>query len=196
MLNIRARAQIKVGKHSHIDAEIISFEPLDKDNEHIALVFHQADKTNNKPIIRIHSECLTGDVFNSSRCDCGNQLDEAVELMGEKGGILLYLRQEGRGIGLYNKLDAYVLQQQGMNTYQANQHLGFEEDARDFEVAADMLKALSVEKVKLMTNNPRKVKSLEEHGINVDEVLATGVYTKPDNEHYLETKKSQGNHMF
>lgn len=109
----------------------------------------------------MHSECLTGDVFHSSRCDCGEQLEETINLMGDAGGIILYLRQEGRGIGLYNKIDAYRLQSQGMDTYEANHHLGFEDDLRDFEEAAQMLKALGVDKIRLVTNNPKKYVSYQ-----------------------------------
>lgn len=193
MHQVRARTGLKVGKNSDIDAEIISFSLFDKDNEHIALVFKQADKTQSQPLIRIHSECLTGDVFGSSRCDCGEQLNESIELMDQQGGILLYLRQEGRGIGLYNKLDAYVLQSEGMNTYDANKHLGFEHDERNFDVAVAMLKALSVNKVKLLTNNPRKLKALSDE-LELVEQVSTGVFVKPDNEKYLETKKTVGSH--
>ena len=132
MNKIRARVNLKVGLHSDIDAEIATFKAFDENHEHLALIFQQADKTQKAPLVRMHSECLTGDVFHSSRCDCGEQLDETINLMKDRGGIILYLRQEGRGIGLYNKMDAYVLQSQGMDTYQANKHLGFAEDARSF----------------------------------------------------------------
>lgn len=117
MVEVRARVPFKVGIGSRIPAEILSFSGLESDKEHVALVFNKADATET-PLVRLHSECLTGDVFHSSRCDCGEQLEETINRMGDTGGIILYLRQEGRGIGLYNKLDAYKLQIEGMNTYQ------------------------------------------------------------------------------
>ncbi|WP_117236159.1 GTP cyclohydrolase II [Vibrio maerlii] len=193
MAEVRARVDLKVGSKSHIDAEILSFHGLKTDKEHIALIFKQAD-TQDIPLVRMHSECLTGDVFHSSRCDCGEQLDETIELMGKKGGIILYLRQEGRGIGLYNKIDAYKLQSAGMNTYEANNHLGFGDDLRDFTEAAEMLKALGIEKVRLITNNPKKIRELQQHGIELVESLNTSAHIKDGNESYLKAKVSHGKH--
>ncbi|MEI5640886.1 MULTISPECIES: GTP cyclohydrolase II [unclassified Pseudoalteromonas] len=197
MAEVRARVELNVGQHSNIPAEIVSFSGLKDGQEHVALVFNGADKAQT-PLIRMHSECLTGDVFHSSRCDCGEQLNECIETMHQQGGVLLYLRQEGRGIGLYNKIDAYVLQSQGMNTYEANNHLGFEDDLRDFSDAVLMLKALGLHHVKLMTNNPRKLKALREAGITVDEVVGTKAHIKAGvsgNENYLKTKVQHGEHM-
>ena len=148
MVNVRARVPFKVGINSNIPAELLSFNGLESGKEHVAIIFKGADKTL-APLVRMHSECLTGDVFHSSRCDCGEQLDETIEKMGNVGGIILYLRQEGRGIGLYNKIDAYELQSQGMNTYEANNHLGFEDDLREFSEAAQMLRALGISEVRL-----------------------------------------------
>jgi GTP cyclohydrolase II len=195
---VRARVALNVGQHSHIPAEIISFSGLQDGLEHVALVFNGADTNNEIPLIRMHSECLTGDVFHSSRCDCGEQLNECIESMHKDGGILLYLRQEGRGIGLYNKIDAYVLQSQGMNTYEANNHLGFADDLREFGDAVLMLKALGVQKVRLMTNNPRKINALKTSGIDVDTVVGTQAHIKAGhigNKAYLETKVTHGSHM-
>ncbi|USD66389.1 GTP cyclohydrolase II [Vibrio sp. SCSIO 43136] len=193
MAEVRARVNLKVGSKSHIEAEILSFYGLKTDKEHVALIFKQAD-TQQTPLVRMHSECLTGDVFHSSRCDCGEQLDETIEKMGQAGGIILYLRQEGRGIGLYNKIDAYRLQSEGMNTYEANNHLGFGDDLRDFTEAAQMLKALDVNKIRLVTNNPKKIRELKEHGIEIDEVVNTLAHVKDGNESYLKAKASHGKH--
>ncbi|MCH2058376.1 MAG: GTP cyclohydrolase II RibA [Thalassotalea sp.] len=193
MSEIRARVSLKVGSKSDIDAEIISFTCFDKDNEHVAIVFKQADLNQDVPLVRVHSECLTGDVFHSSRCDCGEQLDEAIETMADIGGVILYMRQEGRGIGLYNKIDAYVLQSQGLNTYQANNELGFDDDQRSFEHAIAMLNAMDIDAIKLMTNNPRKAKALSEH-VDVQAIVNTQVHMKSDNKEYLAAKKQHGKH--
>ncbi|MEF1187383.1 GTP cyclohydrolase II, partial [Vibrio sinaloensis] len=178
MAEVRARVDFKVGAKSNIDAELLSFSGLKTDKEHVAVIFKHADQTQEAPMVRMHSECLTGDVFHSSRCDCGEQLDETINRMGESGGIILYLRQEGRGIGLYNKIDAYKLQSQGMNTYEANNHLGFGDDLRDFTEAAQMLKALNVNKIRLVTNNPKKIRELKEHGIEIEQVVNTSAHVK------------------
>ncbi|MGY5452346.1 GTP cyclohydrolase II [Agarivorans sp. MS3-6] len=192
--SIRTRVPFQVGRRSDIPAEMLSFIDLNSEKEHVALVFKNADSQQATPLVRIHSECLTGDVFGSSRCDCGEQLNEAIEKMAEQGGIILYMRQEGRGIGLYNKLDAYQLQIKGIDTYAANNQLGFDDDLRDFSEAAQMLKAMGVAQLKLLSNNPRKQTALEENGITVSEVESTGVYRKVDNHYYLQTKASRGKH--
>ncbi|ELR67769.1 GTP cyclohydrolase II [Photobacterium marinum] len=196
MVNVRARVPFKVGLNSDIPAELLSFNGLESGKEHVALVFKGADKNSEPPLVRMHSECLTGDVFHSSRCDCGEQLDETINRMGAQGGVLLYLRQEGRGIGLYNKIDAYELQSQGMNTYEANNHLGFGDDLRDFTEAALMLKALGLKEIRLITNNPKKINELEALGITIAEVVGTKAYIKDGNESYLRTKASHGKHRF
>jgi len=194
MAEVRARIEFKVGANSNIDAELLSFHGLNTEKEHVAVIFKSADTTQNTPLVRMHSECLTGDVFHSSRCDCGEQLDETINRMGESGGIILYLRQEGRGIGLYNKIDAYRLQSEGMNTYEANNHLGFGDDLRDFTEAAQMLSALGIKKIRLVTNNPKKIKDLQSFGIEIEEVVNTSAHLKSGNESYLQAKVSHGKH--
>lgn len=194
MAEVRARVDFKVGAKSDIEAELLSFRGLKTEKEHVAVIFKQADQNDAIPFVRMHSECLTGDVFHSSRCDCGEQLDETINKMGEAGGIILYLRQEGRGIGLYNKIDAYRLQSEGMNTYEANNHLGFADDLRDFTEAAQMLQALGITKIRLVTNNPKKVRELQEHGIEIVEVVNTLAHIKPGNENYLKAKMEHGQH--
>ena len=195
MSKVRTRVDFKVGLKSNIDAEIVSFHGLKTDKEHVAVIFKQADKMPVVPLVRMHSECLTGDVFHSSRCDCGEQLEETINRMGESGGIILYLRQEGRGIGLYNKIDAYRLQSQGMNTYEANNHLGFDDDLRDFTEAAQMLNALGITQVRLVTNNPKKINELSDYGIEIIEVVNTSAHIKDGNENYLKAKVCHGNHL-
>src|SRR3954468_6999427 len=154
-------------------ARVFSFDGLVDGQEHLAfgLGDRAADVSSNgrgpAPLVRPHSECLTGDVFGSQRCDCGAQLREAVERIAEVGGYLLYLRQEGRGIGLYRKLDAYLLQDGGLDTYEANVALGHGEDERDYTVAAQMLQALGVHRVALLSNNPDKALQLEALGVSV-----------------------------
>ncbi|SIN87536.1 GTP cyclohydrolase II [Salinivibrio sp. ES.052] len=194
MVKVRARVPLKVGVGSEIPAEILSFHGLQSEQEHVALIFKQADQTANPPLVRMHSECLTGDVFHSSRCDCGEQLEETIQKMGEDGGIILYLRQEGRGIGLYNKLDAYKLQSEGMTTYEANNHLGFADDLRDFTEAAQMLKALKIKCIRLVTNNPKKIEELQSAGITLKEVIGTKAHLKDGNRNYLKAKIEHGKH--
>lgn len=195
MVNVRERVSLKVGINSNVPAELLSFNGLESGKEHIALIFKDVDKAL-VPLVRMHSECLTGDVFHSSRCDCGEQLDETIDKMAERGGIILYLRQEGRGIGLYNKIDAYKLQSQGMNTYEANNHLGFDDDLREFSEAAQILTALGVKNIRLVTNNPKKILDLQQNGINIVEVVGTKAHLKDGNEGYLKTKASYGHHRF
>ena len=193
---------VRAGKTT---AEFISFNDTEKEDslaesllaekEHIAIHFTGKQTPRNTiPLVRIHSECLTGDVFGSGRCDCGEQLDEAMEKIDQQGGYILYLRQEGRGIGLYAKFDAYALQDQGFDTYQANQELHLPEDDRDFSVAAAMLKALKVTEVRLLTNNPDKVAQLQKNGITVSEIIPTDVHVNVHNRLYLETKAQRKSH--
>ena len=195
MAQVRNTVSIPVGKDQAHEADFVSFHDLSDDKEHIALIFKGAHKNQEVPLVRLHSECLTGDVFHSARCDCGKQLDEAVESMAKSGGIILYLRQEGRGIGLYNKLDAYKLQDSGMDTFAANNALGFDNDLRDFTVASQMLKALGVDEIDLLTNNPEKTASIENSGIKVRKQNATGVFYNRHNGHYLAAKVEVANHQ-
>jgi GTP cyclohydrolase II len=151
----------------------------------------------NEPVpVRIHSECMTGDVFGSRRCDCGEQLDAALRMAAERGGVVLYLRQEGRGIGLINKLKAYNLQDQGLNTADANTHLGFEVDARQYASAIFMLQDLGISTVELMTNNPEKVAALEQSPIKVVGRIPVVITPHADNADYLRTKKELMGHFF
>ncbi len=181
------------------EGRVFTFHGLYDGREHVALALgeyatiHSSDPEA-VPLVRLHSECLTGDVLGSQRCDCGPQLREAVETISDVGGYLLYLRQEGRGIGLYNKLDAYALQDAGLDTYEANLALGFAEDDRDYTVAAQMLLALGVDQLDLLTNNPDKVAQLQDAGIRVNRQVPTGVHLSPANGRYLAAKAWQGHH--
>ncbi|WP_221349414.1 GTP cyclohydrolase II [Streptomyces beigongshangae] len=177
------------GRHS----ELVSFRGLSDGREHIAYVAGPLPET---PLVRVHSECFTGDVLGSTRCDCGPQLDEALRRIGDEGGVLLYLRQEGRGIGLYNKLDAYLLQDQHIDTYQANLMIGRQADERDYRAAAQMLAALGVRCVRLLTNNPVKVRRLVAHGVTVAERVPTLAHVTNDNVPYLRAKQDIGGHRF
>ena len=171
---------------------VVTFDGLADGREHVAVVLGEPGDV---PLVRLHSECLTGDVLGSQRCDCGPQLHEAVHRIAGHGGYLLYLRQEGRGIGLYNKLDAYTLQDTGLDTYEANLALGFAPDERDYGVAAQMLLALGVDRVALLTNNPDKVRQLERGGVRVEARVPTGVHRSPANHSYLDAKAWRG-HLF
>lgn len=175
--------------------KVIGFENKSNGENHIALV--RGDVDDGEPVlVRVHSECLTGDVFGSSKCDCGDQYDAAMKKIAQEGrGALIYLRQEGRGIGLINKIKAYALQDKGMDTVEANLALGFDVDLRDYSVAADMLKALGIYKVKLLTNNPDKIKGLEKNGITVCERLEIETVHKKECEFYMKTKKNKMGHI-
>ena len=191
-LRIAARAALPVADAP--DSQIVVFRAESDAREHVALIV--GSRGNGPPLVRLHSECLTGDVFGSLKCDCGPQLHEAVHRMEGAGwGILLYLRQEGRGIGLVNKLRAYNLQDQGFDTVDANRRLGFADDMRDFAVAARMLTLLDVDRVRLLTNNPKKVMGLEQAGIAVEERLPIKISANAFNLRYLDTKRDRSGHQ-
>jgi len=187
---VRIPMQSAGGLHT---PQFITFNGLNDQREHIALVFGEPNRS--QPVtVRVHSECLTGDVFGSCRCDCGPQLSDAIELLSVECGILLYMRHEGRGIGLYNKMDAYALQDRGHDTFEANAALGFPDDLRDFTAAADMLRALDVSAVRLVTNNPDKVGQLERNGIRVHSRVQRCINRNPHNLRYLEAKRTKARH--
>ena len=175
-------------------SQMVAFRDPASGEEHVALVVGAFG--GQPPLIRLHSECLTGDVFGSLKCDCGPQLKEALRIIGTSGGgVLLYLRQEGRGIGLANKLRAYALQDRGLDTVDANRRLGFADDERGYGMAAAMLRALGIDAVRLLTNNPAKVAGLEREGIGVVERVAHHMPTNPHNAGYIATKKKRSGHF-
>jgi GTP cyclohydrolase II len=175
-------------------SQMVAFRDPASGEEHVALVIGAFG--GEPPLIRLHSECLTGDVFGSLKCDCGPQLKEALRIIGASGGgVLLYLRQEGRGIGLANKLRAYALQDRGLDTVDANRRLGFSDDERGYGMAAAMLRALGIESVRVLTNNPAKVAGLEGEGIQVVERVAHHMPINPHNADYIATKKKRSGHL-
>ena len=166
-----------------------------EDNEglhHIALI--KGDIKNKDILVRVHSECLTGDVFHSLRCDCHQQLDKALKIIAKQEGVLIYLRQEGRGIGLLNKIKAYALQDQGLDTVEANEKLGFKADMRDYTIGVQILADLGIKNIKLMTNNPKKIEGLEKYGIKVVERIPLIIKPTTTNKKYLEAKKNKLGH--
>lgn len=174
-------------------ATFVTFDGLAGGAEHFALRFGTIDAAS-PPLVRMHSECITGDVFGSLRCDCGAQLAQAVDTLQASGGILLYLRQEGRGIGLAAKLDAYKLQDRGLDTYAANRALSLPADARDYGCGADMLRAMGVTRIRLVTNNPDKVAQLVKAGIQITEAIPTGTFLTEFNREYLLAKVRSTGH--
>lgn len=161
---------------------------------HLALISEKANLT--APVlVRIHSECLTGDTFGSHRCECGEQLEASLKRIGDEGGILIYLRQEGRGIGLINKLKAYELQDQGLDTVEANVHLGFEPDERHYDVAVQILESLNIDKIILLTNNPDKVEAIRESGVKLVSREALIIPTRASNLEYMKTKEDYFGHI-
>jgi GTP cyclohydrolase II len=192
--NLRIATHAALPVRANARAEIYAFRSDADASDHIALVIGVRDDS--PPVVRLHSECLTGDILGSLKCDCGPQLDEALaQISGAQWGVLLYLRQEGRGIGLINKLRAYALQDQGFDTVDANIRLGFAVDSRDFSIAAQMLKLLSIPAVRLLTNNPKKVAGLAAEHIDVVEQLPLKILANPHNADYLATKRDRTGHM-
>ncbi len=177
------------------DFHAIAYKSAIDPDEHVALV--RGELNGDKPVlVRVHSECLTGDVFHSLRCDCGEQIDLAMKAIAEEGrGVFLYMRQEGRGIGLHNKIRAYALQDQGLDTVEANEALGFASDLRDYGIGAQILADLGVRKLRLLTNNPRKVIGLEGYGLEVVETVPIVCKPNPQNARYLETKRKKMGHL-
>ncbi|WCD84988.1 GTP cyclohydrolase-2 [Streptomyces xanthophaeus] len=194
-VRVRARVEVPIdvpglGRRA---STMVTFHGLHDGREHVALLM-PGWQNGSHPLVRVHSECLTGDVFGSQRCDCGPQLHEALAICSHEGGIILYLRQEGRGIGLYNKFDAYVLQDSGLDTFEANAVLNFGHDMRDYRVAAEMLRALGVPEIRLLSNNPEKASQLRAHGVAIAEVVTTGTFVNENNHAYLTAKRERAGH--
>ncbi|MEO5875304.1 MAG: GTP cyclohydrolase II [Streptosporangiaceae bacterium] len=186
------RITLDIGSDTAVPVSLVSFDGLVDGREHLAL--RLGDPGSEVPLVRLHSECLTGDVFGSRRCDCGPQLAEGLAKINHRGGYLLYLRQEGRGIGLYNKLDAYRIQDEGYDTFAANRMLGRGDDERDYTAAVQMLRCLKVGELDLLTNNPDKAAQLRRGGIALRNVEPTAVHSNPDNYRYLEAKVTEARH--
>jgi 3,4-dihydroxy 2-butanone 4-phosphate synthase/GTP cyclohydrolase II len=177
------------------DFQIVVYEEQAEDETHVALV--RGDLGDGEGVLaRVHSKCLTGDVFHSARCDCGAQLEAALERIAAEGrGVLLYLNQEGRGIGLANKIRAYTLQDQGYDTVEANERLGFDDDQRDYGLGVEILRDLGVRSMRLLSNNPRKLAGVESHGLTVSELLPLEIPASDSTRRYLRTKKDKLGHL-
>jgi 3,4-dihydroxy 2-butanone 4-phosphate synthase/GTP cyclohydrolase II len=186
-----AQAQLPT---AHGDFQIYAYENVVDDMTHVALV-RGAIGDGKDVLVRVHSKCLTGDVFHSARCDCGAQLETAMERIAQEGrGVLLYLNQEGRGIGLSNKIRAYELQDQGLDTVEANERLGFKADQRDYGIGAQILSDLGVKTMRLLTNNPRKFVGLQGYGLSVSEAVPLEIPASDHTRRYLKTKKDKLGH--
>ncbi|MFC2039673.1 bifunctional 3,4-dihydroxy-2-butanone-4-phosphate synthase/GTP cyclohydrolase II [Chloroflexota bacterium] len=177
------------------DFTVVAYKSDTETEEHIALIM--GDVTNEEPVlVRVHSQCLTGEVFGSQRCDCGEQIDQALKKIAKVGrGVLLYMRQEGRGIGIHNKIKAYALQDQGMDTVEANIELGFAPDLRDYGIGAQILADLGIHNIQLITNNPKKVVGLESYGLKVTKIVPIRIPPNKHSARYLETKKTKMGHL-
>ena len=192
--SLRRVSDAQVAIEAHEDCEVVLFREDAGGAEHLAIIVGQPDFTQPVPL-RLHSACLTGDLLGSLRCDCGDQLRRAITRLAEHGGVLLYLQQEGRSIGLANKLRAYRLQDEGLDTIDADRYLGFMADERDYTPALAMLKSLGIKRVRLLTNNPRKIAAIEAGGIEVVERLALYGPVNPYNARYIETKQQRAGHL-
>jgi GTP cyclohydrolase II len=197
-LIMEVRAKVPIAYTDN--CEIIVFRPKDGGDEHFCLIFGKTRKTSSlakeNPLVRIHSQCITGDILNSLKCDCGEQLKSSIKLMADADeGVLIYLSQEGRDIGLLNKLRAYSLQEKGMDTVQANEDLGFNDDERLYYPAKEILSQLKIHKIRLITNNPKKVTHLANLGINITERIPIKIKPNKFNKRYLETKSKKSGHL-
>jgi 3,4-dihydroxy 2-butanone 4-phosphate synthase/GTP cyclohydrolase II len=201
LINYRVKTEALVNRVAsaalptqHGEFRVIAFESIIDKETHVALVKGEIGDGENV-LVRVHSRCLTGDVFHSARCDCGPQLDAAMERIEREGrGVLLYLNQEGRGIGLANKIKAYELQEQGLDTVEANERLGFKADQRDYGIGVQILKDLGVKSMRLLSNNPRKLVGLEGYGLSVAEWLPLEIPASATTMRYLKTKKEKLGH--